>query len=117
MFEAQRIFSSEKLFSPWMSRGGDNVIFTADVIYQSDNKPDLSVQLYEKNTEDPGDGTAITGSISGDATGRFFKELKGVKELVRYRFTLTSTTAEVDHVLFRMLSPVWFDDVEGSDAT
>lgn len=108
MFEAQYLFGGNSVYSPWMSRGGDNVIITVDVIEQSTSN--ITIDLFEKNSEDTGDGSAHpSGSFSGTGVDRFDKEYNGVKELVRYR--LTATGSGNNRILFRMLSPVWFDDV------
>jgi hypothetical protein len=107
MFEAQYLFRDNPVYGPWMERRGDNVRITADVA--APNASTLSVSLFQKNTEDAGDGTLVSGgSISATTVGRATKEYTGLKEIVRYKFEVTGGPA----VLFRMLGPLWFDEVE-----
>lgn len=107
MFESQYLFGTNSVYSPWMSRSGDNVIVTVDVV--ENDSSGIVIELFEKNSEDTGpglahpDGSFTTTSLRGDMT------YKKVKELVRYKFTAQGTLS--NRVLFRMLSPVWFDDV------
>lgn len=111
MFEAQYLFGGNEVYSPWMSRGGDNMTITADLI--SKDTSNLEVALYEKNSEDTGDGTAHSGGtlMVTDASGGTpsSKTYTGVKELVRYR--IEATGSGTNRVLYRMLTPVWFDAV------
>jgi hypothetical protein len=75
----------------------------------------LSVHLFHKAAEDAGDGTDVNGgiTISASAVGRTTAtEWSGLKDLVRYRFTLTSGGEEPSSLLFRMLPPSWFDSVK-----
>jgi hypothetical protein len=113
MFEAQYLFSTDTVYSPWMSRGGDNLIATVDVAGLDGTGAGVLVQLYEKNTEDNGDGTLNTsGTITKTDAGRKSQEFLGVKELVRFRFS--NPGSKGDRVLFRMLQTVWFDTVDGT---
>lgn len=125
MFEAQYLFGGKlvgetwvrtEVYSPWMPRGGDNVIVTLETIAHSStmNEAVLAVSLFHKNSEETGPGTAVSGSIaSRTAPGIDTVSYEGVKELVRYKYACTSTVEdEDDYVLFRMLALTWFDDVE-----
>lgn len=108
MFEAQYLFGGDRVYSPWMSRGADNVVITADVV--EDDSSGIVIDLYEKNREDPGPGSAHgDGALTVTSVGRGDKTYTGVKELYRYRFTAQGSGT--NRVLFRMLAPVWFDDV------
>ena len=110
MFDAQILPAGTAVYSPWFARGGDYARFTVDVIEYSLGGNDLSVQFFTKNSEDTGDGVLASGSptISRSATGRETAECDNLEELVRYKFTAGGTTGQV---LFRMLTPVWFDAV------
>ena len=122
MFEAQYLLSDNSVFSPWMSRNADNLIITVDLIANSGSG--LSIEVYHKNSEDTGDGFAYPNvdsstsnpsekltvtTLGPDSNGNF----KGMLELVRFRITGTGTGAN-DRVLFRMLSNVWYDDVNAA---
>ncbi|MEE9394027.1 MAG: hypothetical protein V3W41_16120 [Planctomycetota bacterium] len=112
MFEAQLLNKGSVVFSPWMNRRGDNLIVTLDLVDKS-SKGQLTVKVFHKNTDDPGDGVNAdaTTTITGDLVGRLSDEWNGLEEMVRYRFEVTKQGSS-DWVLFRMLSPVWFDDAK-----
>jgi len=93
-----------------MSRQGDNVIAVADLI-EIDKFVTFSVSLVDKNTEDSGDGTVVTGgTLSSTKAGRIIKSYSGLKEMVRYKITALQDSPG-DGLLFRMLEPVWYDTV------
>lgn len=109
MFEAQYLFTGDEVYSPWMARGGDNVIITVDLISRTGSAA-LTISLFDKNSETPGDGGVVSGGnlTSGGPGTREDKEYNGVLEMVRYKIVAGGSG---DRILFRMLSPVWFDDV------
>jgi len=114
MFNAQYIFQSDELYSPWMNRQGDSIRATLDLIQS--NGGTLEVRVYTKSVEDAGDGldADATTSISSSTVGRADDEWNAVlKDLVRYRFKCTGA-ASGDYVLFRMLTPVWFNAIDAS---
>lgn len=128
MFDAQLLRTplTVVVFSPWFPRGGDNARFPLDLVEFDATgaaSMELSVRAFTKNTEDSGDGADADTStkITAIATGRTTVEwastsIVGFKELVRYQFTLANVSDEGGEVwsLFRMLPPVWFDDVKGA---
>ena len=93
-----------------MSREADNVIGILDVIDRASN-PSVVVSLVEKNRNESGAGTALTGTITTTSTGRDVQTWTGVKELVRYKFKVNALATSA-WALFRMLPPIWYDDVE-----
>jgi hypothetical protein len=112
VFEAQYLFEGDEVFSPWMERDGNALLFTADLV--DTLKARLNVKTYHKNKEESGPGTAVGGEIQIAAAGRSTRKSTGLKELVRYHMKCTSTEVtpvRYEYVLFRMLGPVWFDDV------
>jgi len=111
MFEGQMLFTGNQVYSPWMRRGGDNVIIALDLIARAGTT--LEVSLYTKNTEDTGDGVLVGGGalISASAVGQTpYNQVGELLELVRYRFKVAGTNV-YDYVLFRMLPPNWYDTV------
>jgi len=121
MFESQKLVAKSapyRVLSPWFPRGGDNVTLTLDLVELYGN-PRLTVRAFTKNSEDPGDGTdadSVTPTmIAAGSPGQVSASWEGkVGELVRYEFEIEHedvTGAPGDWVLFRMLPPVWFDDV------
>ncbi len=116
-FQAQLLYGKEetavRVYSPWLPRAADSVRFSLDYVWGSTAK--LEIEVYHKNVEDMGDGFLKDGLISRTAPGRSTQEWSGLEELVRFRFTLTTTLGtSVPRVLFRMLSPCWFDTVKSS---
>ena len=118
MFDAQYLPQGSIVYGPWFPRQGDSVTCTLDMVAIS-GAITLTVELFTKNTEDQGDGenadpssptTAITASATGRASATWIgTDSEGPKELVRYKF---SSTGSGGWFLFRMLDPVWFDDVK-----
>ena len=116
MFDAQLLIEGSVVYSPWFARGGDNAIFTLDVVqYMLGTNNSLTVEVLTKSSEDTGDGDAISNVvITATAAGRSSVECdstvsNGINELVRYKFTVSGDST--GSVLFRMLTPVWFDEV------
>jgi len=121
VFDAQLLFCGSvpatgiMVYSPWIPRGGDSLRATVDIVQV--NGATLKIEVFSKNSEDTGDGTNADAAtnISSGATGRSTAEWTSgtatLKELVRYRFKVTGATVS-DWVLFRMLTPVWFNSVK-----
>ena len=123
MFEAQILIvgaEDTSVFSPWFPRQGDNFKATLDLVAVSGDSHSLKVEVFTKNGEDTGDGVnadngATPQNITRTTVGRSSATWKsdsltpGLEELVRYKFTASGTQG--DSVTFRMLPPVWFDDV------
>lgn len=118
MFTAQYLPTGTTIWSPWFSRQGDYLRPTLEVVANGGSSPTITVKVYTKNTEDTTDGTnadsgtTITGTTAGT---RYTAEWvpspnasHGLDELVRYQFAVTGSSA---WVLFRMLTPVWFNKV------
>ena len=129
MFEAQLLMADinndVEVFSPWFPRGGDNALFTLDLV-QSDEAGTASLQLevkaFTKNLEVPGDGAdsisgtriTVTSSDTRKSETWLSTSSSGFDELVRYKFILSATGDDgAVWVLFRMLPPSWFDSVGG----
>lgn len=122
MFDAQLLFpgaagAALSFYSPWFPRQADNLRVTVDVVGRVSSQ--LTVRVFTKNNEDTGDGTdadvgtSIVASATGRASAEWTSGTAGLKEMVRYKYTVQSTgTGATDWVLFRMLSPVWFNTVK-----
>lgn len=114
MFEGQYLHyssvaeASNKILSPWFPRQGDNLTVSVERI--QNGGAGLKVSVLTKNSEDPGDGTAVGVAIVNSAEGVDSEEYTGlVEELVRYEFEVTGSAGQF--VLFRMLSPIWRNSV------
>lgn len=112
MFDAQYIFEGESLLSPWLSRRADNLTIYLQVLKLSSSSTSLIVEVLEKDTADTGSGTPVPGSQEIDTTesGVFSSSMVGVKQLVRYKMSLGSSSGS-NYALFRVLPSVWFDSV------
>ena len=93
------------------------MLATLDLISLTGNGR-LKVQVFTKNTEDPGDGTDADAGVSIDTStpGRTTEKWEvgispGLSELCRYKFSIVGGAAG-DRAFFRMLPPVWFDSVK-----
>jgi hypothetical protein len=117
MFEAQYLITDDEdvgivVDSPWFPRQGDKIRYTLDLVQAVGAT--IQVGILHKNSEDTGDGGAAVSTITATSTlGRTGQEFAtGLKELVRYQFTVKATGSPLPgYVLFRMLPPVWFDAV------
>ena len=112
MFEAQYLFMGDAVYSPWVPRGGDNGTFTVDVVELAGTGAQLDVTVIHKNDSTTGAGAPVSGgtmAISAEGVGRV--DCSGLKEMVRYRFELNKAGPSDARALFRVLAPVWFDDV------
>lgn len=112
MFQAQYLFGGTTLFSPWMSRQGDNLTLTVDFIEQATST--LGVTVFQKNSQDTGNGTAHPDGVltMANTTASNTKTFTGLEELVRFQFATTGSGA--NYALFRMLPNLWFNDVKPS---
>ncbi|MGE0143367.1 MAG: hypothetical protein AB7I19_17555 [Planctomycetota bacterium] len=126
MIDAQVLIATGTAYSldgPWMSRGGDYLQATLNVVAIG-GSPTLKVEVRTKNSEDSGDGESsgsedITATAVGVLSDTWRSGSGGggtsnatLKELVRYRFTISGTSGA--WVAFRMLPPVWFDAVQAT---
>jgi len=125
MFDAQLLFPGSvpstgiKVYSPWFARQADSARVTLEVVQI--NGATIVVEVFTKNTEDDGDGlnadsagapTKITANVVGRTTTEWlWAGTISLKEMVRYRYTITGNEVS-DWVLFRMVSPAWFDSVK-----
>ena len=103
------------LYSVWVPRGGDNLLLTVESV--ANTGAFVGVQLVEKNRNETGDGTTIAGAIKfNGTTGRTTRTWLGVKEQVRFKFTLDPgggvAAGSCGLLLFRCLMPTWFETVK-----
>ena len=116
MIDATILLKGSTVFSPWFARQADLLRVTAECV--AVNGATLTVKLYTKDGETPGDGAAVDAavSIALSSVSRSTAEWKtaasqpGVLQLLRFQYTVTGSTNN-DWILFRLLPPVWFDAV------
>lgn len=128
----RKYFQSEKVYSDWFPRGGDDAFFRAEKIDTSGTALDLVIEFYTKNSEDTGDGKPVVDSggtnlnltVLGDSTDPDIVEKlirsvdstsgspdfnpEGFYELVRLKVT-TLQGAAGDWMLARIFPPIFFD--------
>jgi hypothetical protein len=131
MFDAQYLIAPTiamgnvfAVLSPWMSRGGDNAKFSFEVIADTLTTGTLfKIELYTKEGEDAGDGIAATASktftAGTDVPGIFdfdsvATDASAMKEMVRYRFSISDSASIGEFVMFTMHAPSWFDSTTSS---
>lgn len=120
MIDATLLMEGTEVFSPWFPRRADMLRVTAECI--AVNGTTLTIELYTKNSEDPGEGDPVDENVSITLTapGRSTAEWKtvvneeGVEELLRFKLTVgIGGEYSNDWILYRLLPPVWFDAVTG----
>jgi len=116
MIDATLLFSGMTVYSPWFPRQADMLRVTAECVAL--NGTDLTIELYTKNEEDPGDGLPVDENVSIvlDAVEKQTAEWKtvvnekGVQQLLRFKYTV-GAEASNEWILFRLLPAVWFDAI------
>ncbi len=98
--------------SAWFPRGADNAVFTYEEI-ETVGSPTLTVKVFHRSIEETGSGAVATGEGSGwssiSGTGFKTRRYDALKEMVRFEFELTGTSASLDAMLYRVLAPTWFN--------
>jgi len=95
-------------FTPWFPRVSDNGVFAYEFVHNLGGS--LAATVYHKDREDPG---SSPGSPSGSfaqlgGTDFYQANCTALKELVRFKFTLTSANGSTALALFRVLTPTWY---------
>jgi hypothetical protein len=120
MIPAQYIHSSGRgaisFYSDWQPREAFHLKYTVELADHYQNF-DFKIEVYHKNSEDPGDGSLVSGShVDFDQTDtkptRKIGSADDLEELVRFKYTLTDQDGSPAWVFFRQLAPVWFNDVK-----
>ena len=110
MHIGETLIGGAAVYTMWMPRQGDNVIFAIEVINR--DACDLTIEVFDKDEATSGDGAVITGTsttISANEVKTI--TVTGVKELVRLKLSATDNggAASVAFVIYRVLSPIWYD--------
>lgn len=94
------------LYGPWLPRQGNTFVATLQVIYTSGGAFTMIVDVQTKNAEDNDTSPTSLGTMSGTAVGLTQKKFGGCKELVRYKYSVTGTSA-AQWLHVRMNPPIW----------
>lgn len=100
-------------YTPWFPKQGDNAVFAFELIssYYGASGGSFACTAYTKNREDLGsDGTATI--ISSTITTGFYQGVcTDLKELVRFKITVTPGSSITGAVgaTYRFLPPTWYD--------
>ena len=91
------------LYSPTLGRGGEAAVFSAETLAKI-GAPSLALEVEHKNTEDTtwtSAGTFTSITTLGVAT----KDISGLKEELRFKFTMTGTDGDAFNLL--VPTPAW----------
>jgi len=91
-------------FSPAFPRGGEAAVFTVETTHVS-SSPTFDVTIQHKNQDDTS-WADLASFTSITAVGTSTKDVTGIKELVRLKFTFTTTGAD-DAVHIIVPAPAW----------
>jgi hypothetical protein len=94
-------------FSAPFGRGGQNAMFSIDVLDVPGGGSTLSVDVEHKNLEDT--TWAVLGSFSAiTTTGVKTLTVSGAKEMLRFNYSIAGGSANVyDTFYINTLAPVW----------
>ena len=92
------------MYGPTFGRGGLGVIFTVSILALL-GSPSLTITVEHKNHDDTTFTTLGTFSLI-NAMGDFTKNLSGVKEEVRFAYSISATN-DWEGVLLNMTAPAW----------
>jgi hypothetical protein len=112
MFDAQILWGQDEVYTPWFSRQGDNVTFSADVMVLFGTFSQLRVECYTKPDEETGDGTLVGSGTNMRVTGVHHVDWEEMSQLVRFKFENDASPMAVGaYILFSSLDLVWYDTV------
>ena len=101
------------IFTPWYHRLADNARFAYEII-QTVGSPTFAVDVRHRNAEDTSPEGDSAGS-SWTTSGNFrLQTVSGLKEMFRFKITLTAGGASTSAIVYRFLEPTWFDQAEGT---
>lgn len=101
------------VYSPWFQRQGNAATFVLDVIDAStptggSADPTVTVTVQTKNSEDVDPGSPATGgTFAQTGAGRQEHRNSNFKELVRFKFEVSTSASGIAWSHFRMLNPAW----------
>jgi hypothetical protein len=127
----RKYFYDEVVYSDWFPRQGDDMILRVELIDQSSSGTslDVDVAVFTKNTEDTGDGAAVTAaspsinSVTMEAVSSpadqaaliktiyVQSDANGLKELVRVKCSASNGNAG-DWLELRIHAPIFFNGAE-----
>ena len=99
-------------FSPWFERRGDAAGFACHAIAVRSPSLDFLIKVQTKNQEETdGAATDIATFPTIDAVGVVVAQASGLKELIRYKYLVSSDPPSgSEWVHFEMLDPAWRDN-------
>ncbi len=102
------LLAGMEAFTEWSSRGGDDAVFTHEVISAIGASAGVEIEIWTKSTNDTGPGTKVVDSTAWTlVTGTTFwtVEVNGeLQDLVRFKIKAVNGTG----VLYRILPATWF---------
>ena len=123
----RKIFKGEAIYSDWFVRRGDGMIVRAERIDSIGTTVEVKIEVYTKNSDNAGDGSAVNDPQSAPATAPYELRLEhddtavkqlvvessntgseGIKEMVRLRIEADQGGTN-DWMLVRVFPPIFFD--------
>jgi hypothetical protein len=93
-------------YSPWFSRGSDAATFFLQLLHVSTNGQ-VIVTIEHKNLADPDSAASTAATFStASAVGTFDKAASGLKELIRFKYSVSATSGSA-WLHLRALPPIW----------
>lgn len=95
------------VFTPWIRRGGDNAVFTFEVIDNPDGVA-VTFTVYTKNQDDYGAG-ALVDDAERSSEGFEMLDLGALEEMVRFSITVAypEEGGSGTGIVYRILDPTW----------
>jgi len=97
------VMGGTALYSPSFPRGGEAAMFSAEVLAKIGG-PSLSIDVEHKNFEDT-TWTSVGTFAAIGSVGVSTKDLSGLKEEIRIKFTMTGTDGDAFNLLIP--EPAW----------
>ena len=97
------VMGGTALYSPSFGRGGEAAVFSAETLAKI-GAPSLALEVEHKNTEDT-TWTSVGTFTSITTLGVATKDISGLKEELRFKFTLTGTDGDAFNLL--IAEPAW----------
>jgi hypothetical protein len=98
-----RRFAGGTQYSPSFPRGGLSAVFGVEIFFV-DASASLTVGIEHKNIEDT--SYSLLGSLASLTSSVNMLPLSGIKELVRFAYTVNGSNA-YDTVYANILAPMW----------
>lgn len=109
MIIGQSVASTQTIYSPWFDRVSSEASFYLDIIaVMSGVRLDVYIQ-HKKRTEADSAASAIASFTQITTTGVKEKSASNLRELVRFKFTVSDAGSKA-WIHFRVMTTIWRTD-------